>query len=111
MSDHPASAARPVSLFTIVFVMVLFAAFLLVVRYFYTPAGNAPQNLAPDNLAKDFAWRADAEARRKTLEEQTRQQREQLEQYAWADQAKGRVQLPIRRAMELTVQQHGGKKQ
>lgn len=110
MSDSTAQPARPVSLFTIVFVLTLFAAFLLVVRYFYTPAQQAPENLAVENISKDLEWRASAEARRKTLAAQREKEAQQISSYAWADKAAGKVQLPISRAMELTAQQYGAKK-
>lgn len=112
MSDNSLSPARPVSLFTIVFVLVLFAAFLLVVRYFYRPTTALPQAIAAENYPqdKDAAWRVDSESRRKTLAELQEAQAKQLTSYGWVDKNSGQVQLPIDRAMELTVQQYGAKK-
>ena len=44
MSDSNAMPARPVSLFTIVFVFAVFAAFLLVIRWFYHPADTTARS-------------------------------------------------------------------
>lgn len=112
MSDYSASPARPVSLFTIIFVLVLFSAFLLIVRYFYRPATAQPFAVAAENYPKekDAEWRASAEARRKTLNELRANEAKQLSSYGWADKNAGKVQLPIDRAMELTAQQYGAKK-
>jgi hypothetical protein len=110
MSDSSDSPARPVSLFTIVLLLGVFSAFLLVVRYYYEPAPLAAFNAAPDNLPKDLAWRATAEARRKTLLELREKEIRQASAYAWIDQKAGVVQLPVERAMELTVKHYSAKK-
>ena len=110
MSDISAPPARPVSLFTIVFVFATFAAFLLVIRYFYQPTATATFNAPPENLPKDLEWRASSEARRKTLAEVRQNAVKQATTYAWVDQKAGVVQLPVERAMELTVQKYGARK-
>jgi hypothetical protein len=110
MSDTSATPARPVSLFTIVFLFVVFAAFLFAVRYFYTPATSGPQNLAVENISKEMEWRATAESRRGALKALQETQAKQITSYGWVDKNAGVVQLPIDRAMELTVQQYGAKK-
>ena len=110
MSDTPATPARPVSLFTIVFLLAIFAAFLLVIRWFYHPASSSAFNASAENLPKDLAWRADTEARRKTLQEVRDAEAKKTTGYAWVDQKAGVVQLPIERAMELTAQKYGAKK-
>ena len=46
-----------------------------------------------------------AEERRKTLADVKAANTESLNNYAWIDQPKGIVRLPISRAMELTLQQ------
>jgi hypothetical protein len=109
MSDIPATPARPVSLFTLVFVFGLFAAFLLVLRYFYHPATVSTFNAAPENLSKDLEWRADSTARRKTLQELREKEAKQAASYAWVDQKAGTVQLPLNRAMELTAKELAAK--
>ncbi len=110
MSDHSASPARPVSLFTLVCLGLLFAAFFFIARHYYKPAASTPQNLAAENLTKELEWRATPEARRKALAEVRSNELKQAGGYAWIDQKAGKVQLPIDRAMELTVQRYGAKK-
>lgn len=110
MTDHSVTPARPVSLFTIVFLFVVFAAFYFAVRYFYQPAAAPAQNLAVENLSKEMQWRSTAESRRAALRELQEAQAKQITSYGWVDQNAGVVRLPIDRAMELTAQQYGAKK-
>ncbi len=111
MSDIPAPPARPVSLFTLVFLFAVFAAFLLVIRYFYHPATSSAFNAAPENMSKDLEWRANAAARRQTLKELHEKEASQVSKYAWVDQKAGVVQLPIEHAMELTARDLASKQQ
>lgn len=110
MSDIATQPARPVSLFSIVFLFAIFAAFLLVIRWFYHPATVSPQNAAAENLTKELEWRGSAEVRRKTLDEHLGKEATQASSYAWVDKNAGVVQLPVERAMELTAQKYGAKK-
>lgn len=110
MSDTPIAKARPVSLITIIFLFVLFAAALLVAHHFYAPTQVAAYNAAPENLSKDLQWRATASARREMLKEVKAEQTKKLDSYAWIDRKAGVVQLPIERAMELTAEKYGAKK-
>ena len=101
--------ARPVSLFTIVFVLAIFAAFVLVIRWFYNPV-STPAFVAPaENLPKDLAWRADRESRQRTLREVREAEAKKAASYGWVDQKAGVVEIPIERAMELTAQKYGSK--
>lgn len=109
MSNPPSNSPRPVSFATIVFVLALFAAFLLVVSRYYTPTAAAPQNQAAENLPKDLAWKATPASRQAALAALREKQAKQAATYAWVDRQAGVVQLPIARAMELTVQQYGAK--
>src|SRR5437763_17087106 len=109
MSDHAAMPARPVSLFTIAFLLSIFAAFLLVIRWFYHPA-STPAFVAPaENIPKDLAWRADRASRQKTLHEVREAEAKKAGSYGWVDQKAGVVELPSERAMELTVEKYGSK--
>lgn len=109
MSDLSATPARPVSLFTIVFLFGVFAAFLLVLRYFYHPTTVSTFNAAPENLTKELEWRATQDSRRKTLTELRDKEAKQATSYAWVDKNTGVVQLPIERAMELTARELAAK--
>ena len=103
MSDIPTIPARPVSLFTIVFLFAVFAAFLLVIRYFYHPTTTAAFNATPDNVSKDLEWKSNASTRREALKDLHDKEAKQAAKYGWVDQKAGVVQLPIERAMELTA--------
>jgi len=101
--------ARPVSLFTIVFLFAIFAAFLLVIRYFYHPASTPAFVSSAENLPKEMQWKADRNSRRKTLDEARAADAKKAGTYGWVDQKAGVVQLPIERAMELTAQKYSAK--
>lgn len=107
MSDYTENPARPVSLFTIFLLLLLLAAFLFFVRWFYEPAGAAPQNVAAEKLTKELEWRATAASRRAALQETVQNQAKQASGYGWVDQKAGVVRLPIERAMELIVEEQG----
>ena len=110
MNAGTARLARPVSLFSVVFVFALFAVFLLAIRWFYDPATVSPQNAVAENLTKELEWRGSAADRRKVLTEQRANDAKQATAYVWVDKNAGVVQLPIERAMELTAQKYGAKK-
>lgn len=102
MSD---SSAKSVSWFSVAVVFAGFALFLLVVKYAYLAhRPPAPYTLAPEQLPADQAWKATPETRKAYLAELRGKQQQQATSYAWVDKAKGIVQLPIDRAMELTLQ-------
>lgn len=103
----PKTPARPVSIFTIVFLFVVFAAFAFLVRHFYHATTAAPQVAAPENITKDLAWKASRETRRAALSQMRAEQNQELATYGWIDQKAGVVRLPIERAMELTAQKYG----
>jgi len=110
MTDPNASSPRPVSLLAVVAIFVLLSVFgLVTVRVYTRHRAPAPQNLAPDNLSKDLAWRSTPEARREALAKLREAQSHQGASYAWVNQKDGVVQLPIERAMQLVVEEHAGK--
>ncbi|PTX92624.1 hypothetical protein [Opitutus sp. ER46] len=109
-SAAPKPAARPVSLLVIVFVGVLFAAAFLVARYYYAPTTLAPQNASAENLPPELAWRATAQSRRDEMLALRAAHARKENTYAWIDQQAKVVQLPIQRAMELTVEKYGPRK-
>jgi hypothetical protein len=109
MSDETAPAPRPVSLATVAALFVLLSLFWVASIRLYGPNRPvAPQNEAPENLSKDLAWRATPEQRRAYLAELRAKQASQAASYGWVDAKAGVVQLPVERAMELIVLEHGG---
>lgn len=85
---------------TLIAIVGGFALFALIIAFAYLPqrAPAIPQGaLTP-------------EQRDARLTEMRAKEAKQADSYAWIDQQKGTVQLPIKRAMELTVQELGAKK-
>jgi hypothetical protein len=109
MTEPDSPAPRPVSLAAVFAVFILLSAFGVLAEKVYLPGRSpAPQNETPENLPKDQAWRATPESRRQYLADLRKKQSEQAAAYGWVDQKAGVVQLPIPRAMELIVLEHGG---
>lgn len=101
MSD---SNSRSVSWITVVVVFAGFALFYGVVTEFYRPrASTMPYNVPAEQLPADQAWKATPEARRAYRADLQKDQSVDAGKYAWIDQAKGSIQLPVDRAMELAV--------
>jgi hypothetical protein len=111
MSEPISTPARPVSLITVLFVLVLFGLFFAIVRYFYTPTSTAAFVGTPENFSKDLDWRATREKLATTLQKAHEDDAAKLNAYGWVDQNAKVVHLPIQRAMELTAQQYASKKQ
>jgi len=109
MSDTTANSARPVSLVTVIFLFVLFGLFFFAVQHYYRPAATAPQSAAAENLPKELAWKATPASRRDALTQLKEKQAKQAASYAWVNKDAGVVQLPISRAMELTVERYSAK--
>ena len=111
MSEPSAQSPRPVSLVTIIAIMVCFALFLLLVYEGYVRHRPAPpQNVAAELMPKDQQWEATPEGRLAYLTELRAKQQKQATTYAWVDRKTGVVQLPLDRAMELVVQEYNQKK-
>jgi acyl-CoA synthetase (AMP-forming)/AMP-acid ligase II len=99
MSNSPKS----VSWVSVAAIFGCFALFLILVYVAYLPhQPKSAYTLTPEGAPDDFAT---PQKRRDYVKELKSKQLAQGGAYAWADQAKGVVQLPIARAMELTVQE------
>jgi len=108
MTDQKDPAPRPVSLVAIVAIFCVLSLFwVLAVRYYLPGRPPAPQNEAPDRLSKDLAWRATPASRKQALAELRESQAKQAVSYRWLDQKAGILQIPVERAMELFVKEHG----
>lgn len=105
MSETASSARVTASprapLISIIAVFVLFALFLAVVYYVYVPRHTGA---FPDDGIHT------ADQRKTTLKELRAKQDQQAKTYGWVDQKAGVVQLPLDRAMELTIQRYATKK-
>jgi len=97
MSDRSTHRA---SLISIIAIFFLFALFYLVVRYFYKPEQGGT---FVDDGIHTSAQRKD------NLEKLRKKEAAQASSYAWVDQKTGVVQLPLDRAVELTLQKYSAK--
>ncbi len=94
MSDSPSKSAP---LLTTLAVLAGGALFLVLVYFLYLPRQSGP--FTGDGIRT-------AEQRLANLAKLSEQQAKQAASYGWVDRPAGIVQLPLARAMELTVQQH-----
>ena len=101
MSDVPVQTPAPrAPLVTVLAVFVLFFFFLVAVWLIYLPRDTGP---VPDDGIHTAAQR------KENLAKLRAKHAEQLASYGWVDQKAGIVQLPIERAMELTIQKYAKK--
>lgn len=91
-----ATPSRPASLISILAICGCFALFLLLIYL-----ADVPKEVGP---YAQIGSRTPAERKEKLAE--LRANEASHSSYAWIDQSTGQVQLPIERAMELTVQRY-----
>lgn len=91
------SPSRPASLISVLAIMGCLALFLLLAYVAYLPKQTGPY--IGDGVRT-------ASERIKNLDEMHANEAKHAHSYAWIDQQAGQVQLPIERAMELTVQRY-----
>jgi len=103
------STAKPVSTFTLIAVLICVGLFFAVAWWTRHPAASDRQ-VAIEGLAPDQAWRATPDSRKQKLLDLRANEAKHAASYVWIDQSSGAIQLPIERAMELTVQKYGAKK-
>ncbi|HRI81406.1 MAG TPA: hypothetical protein PLF88_03150 [Opitutaceae bacterium] len=96
MSDQT-TRSKPASLVSVVAIMGCFALFLFLVYLAYLPRHTGAY--VGDGIRTP-------EQRLAALAELRATEQKQAKAYAWIDQSAGQVQLPIERAMELTVQHY-----
>jgi hypothetical protein len=96
MSDSNATAKRA-PLVSVVAIMGCFALFLFLIYLAYLPRQTGPYT--GDGVRTP-------EERLAALAELRAAEQKKVNSYAWIDQSAGLVQLPIDRAMELTVQHY-----
>lgn len=97
MSDQSYRRASLVSIFAI---FVLFAMFAIAVYYIYVPRQTGAYT--GDGIRT-------SEQREENLAELRKTEAQTATTYGWVDQQAGVVQLPLDRAMELTLEQYGKK--
>jgi hypothetical protein len=97
MSDRSTPRASLISILAIFF---LFAMFYFVVRYFYKPEQGGA--FVDDGIHTSVQ-------RKENLKKLHDKEAAQASHYAWVDQKTGVVQLPLDRAVELTLQKYSAK--
>lgn len=100
MSDAPVSHAKPVWPLAAA-VIGVFAIFLFVLMIARTPATPLAR---ADAVPPEEQWRLTDEGRRARLTEVQGRAATARDSYGWVDREAGVVQLPIDRAIELTIQ-------
>jgi hypothetical protein len=105
MSENPtipvaSSPGRRAPLVVVLSIFALFALFLIVLYFVYVPRQTGV--FADDGIHTP-------EQRKKTLAEMRTKEVRQASNYGWVDQKSGVVQLPLDRAMELTLQRYAKK--
>ena len=111
MTEPDLPNPRPVSILAVAAIFALLSLYgIVTLRFYARHIAPAPQNLVPDHLPKELAWRATPESRREFLAGLRNDQAQQALSYGWVDKKAGVVQLPIARAMELIVEENGGRK-
>jgi hypothetical protein len=111
MTEPELPNPRPVSILAVAAIFALLSLYGILTLHYYAPnRPPAPQNEVPDHLPKELAWRATPADRRAFLQTLRDQQAQQALSYGWVDKKAGIVQLPIERAMQLIVDENGGRK-
>ena len=95
--------SKPVSWVSVAVIFAGFALFLLLVYLGRTP--EAPVQIDISKMPEEERWKYTPDGRAQRLADLRAREQKQATSYAWIDRPKGVVQLPIDRAMELTVQE------
>ena len=95
---HPAESGvqRRNYVLTILGVIASFLLFLVILLIAYIP--NRPASVNQEIVA----------ARKLKLSELSAKQSQQMNSYSWVNEKEGQVRIPVKRAMELLVQQQSG---
>ena len=88
---------------TLVAALGCFLIFLLVLILAYLPLRRAAAEVDLARIPPEEQWKYTPAGRQAHLEEMRARERTAQITYAWIDRNKGIVQLPIDRAMELTL--------
>jgi len=98
-TSNQAASKKPV-FWIFLFALIGLTLFIGITKYLL---GNSSSDLYPEDAARDVV-------RVKNLADLQTENLSKLNSYAWADRAKGKVQIPIQEAMKLVLADIGGKK-
>ena len=82
-----------------------FAVFLVVLYIAYIPQRRLAPEVGLAKIPPEEQWKYTPEGRQAHFDEMRARELTVATSYAWIDKSKGLVQLPIDRAMELTLQE------
>ena len=94
---------QPVSWVSVAAVFAGFALFLLLVYFARQPERPVQVELA--KIPEEDRWKFTNDGRAQRLADLRAHEQQQATAYAWIDRPRGVVQLPLERAMTLTVQE------
>ncbi len=88
---------------TLIAALGCFVIFLVVLLLAYLPQRRAAADVDLARIPPEEQWKYTPAGRQAHLDEMRARERTAQTTYAWIDRGKGVVQLPIDRAMELTL--------
>jgi len=88
-----------------------FVVFLVVLDLAYIPERRLAPEVDLSKIPPEEQWKYTPEGRKAHLDEMRAREKSIATSYAWIDKSKGIVQLPIDRAMELTLQELNARRQ
>jgi hypothetical protein len=105
MNPPPDASAPSKAGFWVTFLAVLgcFVVFLVVLYIAYLPPRQAAAEVDLGRIPPEEQWKYTPAGRQAHLDEMRAREQAAQTAYAWIDRSKGTVQLPIDRAMELTL--------
>ena len=104
--DTAVAAESKTSLWlTFLVALACFVIFLVVLDLAYIPARRVAAEVDLSKIPPEEQWKYTPEGRLAHLDEMRAREAAALATYAWIDKNKGVVQLPIDRAMQLTLQE------
>jgi hypothetical protein len=90
---------------TFVAVVGCFAIFIIVLFLAYLPQRRLAPEVDLTKIPPEDQWKYTADGRQAHLDELRAKEQAAATSYAWIDKDKGIVQLPLGRAMQLTLQE------
>lgn len=105
--DTSSAATESRASFWVTFLAALgcFAIFLVVLYIAYIPQRRMAPEVDLSKIPPEEQWKYTPEGRQAHLDEMRAREKAAATSYAWIDKSKGIVQLPIDRAMELTLRE------
>jgi hypothetical protein len=103
--DTSAGGARASFWVTFLAALGCFVIFLVVLFIAYIPQRRTAPEVDLSRVPPEEQWKYTPEGRQAHLDELRAREQAAATTYAWIDKSKGIVQLPIDRAMQLTLQE------